>query len=307
MRLDAQQQSIVSISPFRCRMWSLHDRADEYITEQSCREEILSFEKHGQLVPTLGRALHRDPTHDVELIFGARRLFVARHLNVPLRVELRQIKDREAIVAMDIENRQRQDISAYERGASYLRWLREGYFNSQDDIATALKVSASQVSRLLKVARLPPVLLNAFECPADICEGWGLELADALDDPQRREQTIRKAREISGSAERTSAREVCRQLLSASAKGRKPIAKKHDEVVLDDEGEPLFRIRYDRKAVLLVLPVQIVSARCLEKVRQATSTILQRERQQVDAGSGKECGNANSHSTALSVNGCIAD
>jgi ParB family chromosome partitioning protein len=274
--MDAQEK-LIKFNPFRCRMWPLHDRADEYITESSCREEIASFEKHGQLVPVLGRPLHNDPDHDVELIFGARRLFVARHLNVPLRVELRPMPDRQAIIAMDIENRHRQDISPYERGLSYARWLREGYFGSQEDIANALKVSPSQVSRLLKVARLPAVLLSAFETPTEICEGWGLELATAIEDPRRRDQTIRTARKLGTERVRPPAREICRQLLAASASGRKPVAKKHDEVVLDSDGDPLFRIRYDRTSVLLLLPVQVVSARCLKEVRSAVTAVLQQE------------------------------
>jgi ParB/RepB/Spo0J family partition protein len=301
--MDAQEQSIVRVSPFRCRVWSLHDRADEYITEASCREEIASFEKHGQLVPVLGRPLHKDPAHDVELIYGARRLFVARHLNVPLRVELRDMTDREAIIAMDIENRQRKDISPYERGSSYARWLREGLFSSQDDIANALKVSASQVSRLLKVARLPPVMLSAFETPSDICEGWGLELAMALEDPRRREQTIRKAREIGRSPHRPGAREISRQLLAASARGRKPLAKKHDEVVLDNGGPPLFRIRYDRTTVLFVLPVQSVSARCLNDLRNTIAKILQGGKPEPHDFPTKKAGNSRRAGSGLSVSG----
>jgi ParB family transcriptional regulator, chromosome partitioning protein len=277
VREEATRQLISTVSPFRCRMWTLHDRCQDHITEDSCREEIKSFQKHGQLVPALGRPLRNDPTHDVELIFGARRLFVARHLNLSLRVELRELSDREAIAAMDIENRQRQDISAYERGASYAAWLRDGYFGSQEELATALRISASQVSRMLKIARLPPVILNAFESPARICEGWGLELAAALEDPQRREHTIRKAREIVRSEQRVPAAEVYRRLLSAAAVGRKPAAKARDEVILNDHGAPLFRIRYVRAAVMLMLPVQRVSARSLQEIRGAVTTILGHE------------------------------
>jgi ParB-like chromosome segregation protein Spo0J len=69
-------------------------------------------------VPALGRPLHGDLEFDVEIIYGARRLFVARHLNMPLQVELREMSDREALVAMDIENRLRTDISPYERGTA---------------------------------------------------------------------------------------------------------------------------------------------------------------------------------------------
>src|SRR5262245_61544618 len=118
---------IVAVNPFECRLWDLHDRLESQLTEKSCTAEIESFGKHGQLVPALGRPLTQDPTYKVELIYGARRLFVARHINSPLLVEIREMTNREAIVAMDIENRQRTDISAYERGLSYARWLRTGH------------------------------------------------------------------------------------------------------------------------------------------------------------------------------------
>jgi ParB family chromosome partitioning protein len=258
-------------------MWNLHDRAEEHITEASCRQEIASFERYGQLVPVLGRALEQDPAHDIELIFGARRLFVARHLNVPLRVELRKLSDREAIISMDIENRQRQDLSSYERGLAYTRWLRDGYFSSQDDIANSLGISAAQVSKLLKIARLPAVILNAFGSVADIREGWGLELAAALEDPQRRDRTIRKARAIAREPARPSASEVCRQLLAASCAGRKPAAEPRDEVILSDKGTPLFRVRHTRKSVMLLLPVERVSVPRLREIVRVVSCAFQHE------------------------------
>src|SRR5689334_1689624 len=121
--------SIISVNPFRCRVWSLHSRADECLTEESCKTEIESFEKHGQLVPVLGRRIRDNSNYDIELIYGARRLFVACYLNQPLRVDVRTISDRDGIIAMDLENRLRKDISAYERGASYARWLRDGHFD----------------------------------------------------------------------------------------------------------------------------------------------------------------------------------
>ena len=86
MKRGASGQVILSVDPFCCRMWRLHDRAEEYVTEESCRHEIDSFLKHGQLVPVVGRRLPAGDSHEVELIFGARRLFVARNLNLPIRV-----------------------------------------------------------------------------------------------------------------------------------------------------------------------------------------------------------------------------
>src|SRR5690349_7685716 len=102
---------IISVNPFDCRMWDMHDRLDALVTEGSCKSEIESFAKHGQLIPVLGRPLPPDGTHKYELIYGARRLLVARHLNIPLLLEVRPMSDREGLIAMDIENRQRADIS----------------------------------------------------------------------------------------------------------------------------------------------------------------------------------------------------
>jgi ParB family chromosome partitioning protein len=269
------------VNPFRCRMWLLHDRLDSDVTEESCRAEIDSFSKHGQFVPVLGRILHDDPDYDIELIYGARRLFVARHLNIPIAVDVRELSDREAIIAMDIENRQRTDISPYERGLSYARWIRGGHLKSQDDIARTLKVSASQVSRLLKLAKLPSVVIGAFRTPVDICETWGLDLSDALDDPDRRQATLQKARALSCLSERPPAREVYRCLIAAAVRGRKLKTKVRDEVVKGQDGTALFRIRHQTSCIALLLPAHVMSVELLGSIRNSIVQILQ-------SGSGQE-------------------
>lgn len=268
------QSTIIAVSPFRCRMWPLHDRLECHVNEETCRSEIESFSRQGQLVPVLGRPLRGDLEYDVELIYGARRLFVARHINKPLLVEIRELGDRDALIAMDIENRQRTDISPYERGLSYARWLRSGHFKTQDEIARALRVSSSQVSRLLKLARLPSVIIGAFNGPLEICEGWGLSLIDALDDPKKRDATLRKARAICSSSAALPAREVYRELLRASVLGAKPKSRTHDEVIKDVHGAALFRIRQQRNSIALVLPVEKMQARVLDDIRRTLASML---------------------------------
>ncbi len=264
---------IVHVSPFRCRMSPLHDRLEENITEEDCRAEIESFEKHGQLLPALGRRIPRERDCEIELIYGARRLFVARHLNKLLAVEVRDLSDREAIVAMDIENRQRKDLSPYERGLSYARWLRAGCFESQEEMARALNVSASQVSRLLKLARLPSVVVNAFSSGLDICETWGLELSEILDKPSR-QSVIQTAREIASIDPRPPAREVYRQLITSSIAGRKVRSMSHDRVVSDENGVPLFRVREHRDSIALLLPMDKISAQSLKNIEAAVVEAL---------------------------------
>jgi len=269
-------QSIVSVSPFRCRMWSFHARLEAHVTEETCKEEIASFTRHGQLVPVLGRPIQGDPDYDVELIYGARRLFAARHINKPLRVELRNVSDKEAIVAMDIENRQRLDISPYERGQSYALWLREGYFSSQDEIARALRVSASQISRLLKLTRLPNVVVRAFDSPLSICEGWGLDLLEVLENPEKRMLLLRRARQLAESQERPPARDTYGELLMAAAGARKARKRRPTEVVKGDDGAPLFSIKYQGTTVALVLPVTRASRELLDNICGVVAGMLGR-------------------------------
>ncbi len=267
---------IVSANPFRCRVWDLHHRLDHVIDENTCDTEIRSFSEHGQLVAALGRPLHGDPDHDIELICGARRLFIARHLNVPLLVEVREMTNRAAVIAMDIENRQRVDLSPYERGLSFARCLRAGYFESQDDLARALRISQSQVSRLLTLARLPSVVVNAFPNPVEIREGWGFDLERALQDTRRRQATIARARAlVSSSTPRPSAVDVYQQLLDAAVTGRKVRTRPRDEVVTAEDGTPLFRIRGQKKTIAVLLPRDQVSQDTLDAVRDAVRDVLQ--------------------------------
>ena len=264
----------MSVDPFKCRVWALHDRFASEINERTCRLEIDSFAAHGQIVPALGRRVTDDPDCEVELICGARRLFAARHLKKPLLVELRELSDREGLVAMDIENRQRQDISPYERGVGYRRWLQEGVFESQEELARMLNLSTSQISRSLRLARLPAVVVDAFRDPGQIRECWGLEILDALDDPQRRPATIRAARTLGKVSPRLQGCDVMRRLLSCLDPGRKASLGRRDRVVQGHDGSALFRIRHHNHAIALVFSAAKLSQQHLESIESRLKDIL---------------------------------
>lgn len=274
---ERHAEAVVAVNPFRCRMWKLHDRLDEYVNETTCQAEIESFRRNGQLIPALGRRVQGDPDYDVELAFGARRLFIARHLNVPLLVELRELSDMEVVVAMDVENRHRKDLSPYERGRSFASWLRAGFFGSQEELARALRISASKVSRLTALARLPAVIVDAFGGPLGICEGWGVDLLRMWDNPERRPTITRVARAIANTSPRPTPEHVYERLLSAgSGKGRRRRRSDHDEVVKSTQGQPLFRLRRQRKAIALLLPADQVPPDVLGEIRDSIRDIIER-------------------------------
>jgi ParB family transcriptional regulator, chromosome partitioning protein len=278
---ETPRKDEVFIDPFRCRIWAHHERLEDHLTEETCRAEIESYVRHGQLIPALGRPLKNDPWHEVELIYGARRLFVARHLKRPLRVELRDMTDQEAVVAMEIENHHRQQASPYERGLCFSRWLQNKLFESQDDIARALNISKSQVSRYLRLTRLPSVVLSAFDSPTDIAESWGLDLINAWEDPQRQRNLARRARAIKVDPHRPSAREVYRYLMDNSVHPkRKASTTLCDEVVRGLDGDPLFRIRHQHRSIAVLLPNERVSKKSLQEIRTFLAGLLQHTTEQ---------------------------
>ncbi|MET0660525.1 MAG: ParB/RepB/Spo0J family partition protein [Steroidobacteraceae bacterium] len=263
---------IVTVNPFRCRVWNLHPRLDEHITEESCREQIESIEKHGQLVPALGRRLRGEPGYSVEVIYGARRLFVARHLNQPLLIELRDLSDRDALIAMDVENRLRLDISAYERAFSYARWLREGHFKSQDELAHALQMSAAHVSRSLRLASLPREIVAAFGSGAEICEEWGVELAQLLKESQQEQKLLRAAQRIAALSQRPPAQEIYETLRATGGAPRASTTR--ERVVKDDQGTTLFRVQYRRDSIRVVLPLGAISKASLRAIESSVARIM---------------------------------
>ena len=267
---------IIEVNPFRCRVWAQHERLEEHITEQNCKAEIQSFEEHGQQIPVLGRPVKgkSDSMCDVELVYGARRLFVARHLNVPLRVEIRDMTDQQAAIALDIENRQRKATSPYERALCYLRWLDAKVFASQEEIAAALRISPSQVSRAIRLAGLPSVLLEAFESPLDVCESWGIDLLALWQDTKRRAELTEIAESLAAESPRPAPDKIFEQLMGPPQE-RKRRARATDEIVRDLQGRTLFRVRRSRNNLAIILGSDQLSRSSLERLKRLLTEKLQ--------------------------------
>jgi ParB family transcriptional regulator, chromosome partitioning protein len=277
---DTSDEQVLSVDPFRCRLWHLHDRLEESLCERACRAEIDSISRLGQIVPALGRRVSDDPDHDYELIYGARRWFAARHLAVPLRIQLCTLGDREALIAMDIENRQRCDLSPYERGMSYARWLQREIFSSQEEIARALGISTSAVSRLLKLARLPSIVVASFATPADMLENWGVALWEASIDRRRRPRLIRRARTLAAEARSRVPQDVYRELMAATRTLPRRQESTRDTIIRSDAGQPLFRIRRRAQGLTLVLPPRLAYEKIQSLTRMIEKTLAEMNAEQ---------------------------
>ena len=155
-------------------------------------------------IQAAGGNVQRDPgaavagqsgSADYEIVFGHRRHRACLELGLPVSAVIEPMEDVALFVAMDRENRQRKDLSAWEQGMMYRRALDEGLFPSMTfRWPIGWGWYAGNVSKALSLARLPVEVVGAFESPLDLPLSWAAALSEALQkDP---EGVVRRASEV---------------------------------------------------------------------------------------------------------------
>ena len=136
-----------------------------------------------------------EPAIEYEVVFGHRRHAACLELGLPVSAVIQPMTDRELFGEMDRENRQREDLSAYEQGVMYLNALESGLFESMRKLAEAVGVDHGLVSKAVGVAQLPDVVVQAFDSPVEIQYRWAKPLNEALQrDPDGLMERARRVR-----------------------------------------------------------------------------------------------------------------
>lgn len=283
--------AIEQVEPANCVLWQFHERFGDELSDGFCKELITSMQRHGQRHPVLGRRIEGRGGAATELIYGARRLFAATKLGIKLLVDVRELDDRAAIVEMEIENRLRSDISPYERGMSYRRWLNARVFASQSELAKELGVSEAQVSRLLRYSELPAAVVAAFDSVRSIREEWAIALAKVCQDVDGRPRLMRRAREISQTERRSPPQVVYRRLLAGADSRGCETRKADDEVVRSSSGRPMYRIAVRTSAVHFIVPHDALSENLMQELKRQLTCMLEQVMREKTVGSPSyKCG-----------------
>lgn len=121
-----------------------------------------------------------------EIVYGHRRHQACLDLGIQVKaIIVDEMDDQELFAQMDRENRSRENLSAWEQGAMYLKALNENLFTSIRQLSEKLGVNHSNASRSIKVAQLPDAVVKAFPSPMVIQVRWAKPLSDALQkDPE---------------------------------------------------------------------------------------------------------------------------
>ncbi len=201
---ERQEKVLQWVDPADCRMWARHNREYSLLSEENCRDLIDGIRAQGQQeFPAIVRRL-KGETPQYEVICGARRHFAVSWLranNYPqfkYLIEVRDLTDEEAFRLADIENRERSDISDYERARDYAEAIRLYYGGKQKAMAARLEVSDAWLSRYLALARLPDQVVAAFPTIRDIRELHARTLKPLLAKEATRRQVLGEARKIAG-------------------------------------------------------------------------------------------------------------
>lgn len=156
-----------------CLPWEFANRLD--ISTETCADLIDSINLVAQRIPAIVRPSKTNPDK-YELICGARRLFACQTLDIDILVAIAELDDKEAALVMDLENREREDISAYERGRDYKRWIHEGIYKNAAEICQKTGIKKALLSQLMSIAELPEAVIRAFKHPSNLPFRWAREL-----------------------------------------------------------------------------------------------------------------------------------
>ncbi|WP_116600301.1 ParB/RepB/Spo0J family partition protein [Primorskyibacter marinus] len=261
---EREEKTLRWVDAAVCRMWDKHNRAYDLLTEDNCRDLIDGIRSQGQQeFPAIVRRLPAGDGAEYEVICGARRHFAITWLNANnypqfrYLIEVRDLTDEEAFRLADIENRDREDISDYERARDYAAAVQAYYGGKQKLMAQRLEVSEAWLSRYLQLSKLPAEIVNAYASIRDIKELHARQLKPLMNDKIARDSVLQAACDVAD--QQTKAREgqgaaldgaqVLNRLKAAVAppKTAKPTAKAYGGA--KDEGGVVMR-RKGRKIVL---------------------------------------------------------
>jgi ParB family chromosome partitioning protein len=272
---ELEEKTLHWVDPAECRMWVGHNRAYGLLNADNCRDLIDGIRAQGrQEFPAIVRSAPEQDGTRYEVICGARRHFAVSWLranNYPqfkYLIEVRDLTNEEAFRLADIENRDREDISDYERAIDYAKAVEAYYGGRQKTMAERLEVSEAWLSRYLQMARLPHEVIAAYATIRDIRELHARQLKPLLADDATRDLLLDAARAIA--VRQAAAREgqgtimdgpqVTAALRMAATKGR---ATNEASVFRRSPSESGIRAKKRGKAIVMEFP-EGLSAESLE-------------------------------------------
>jgi len=175
-----QGETVVELDPATIDASFVRDRMED--DEQEFADLLNAIRERGQDSPILVRP-HPSQSGRYMAVFGHRRIRVARELGRPVRAVVKDIKDRDHVVAQGQENTARANLSFIEKALFAGELARLSYDNDNTIVLAALSVEKATLSKMLAVASMPGDLLQIIGAAKGIGRDRWYELKMLLDKP----------------------------------------------------------------------------------------------------------------------------
>ena len=180
LRLDPKS---IALTEFANRHALGLDTSDESF--KALKESIRT---HGQDTPVRVRPAAPGAAKPYELVEGHRRHAACLALDkeadggfpILARLDAAAKDTKNLVLKMYRENAERMDLSPYEYGRMFQSWLAAKVFQRQGELAKAVGLVDSSVTKYLQVAELPAEVIAAFGDPRMIALRWVSDLSRAL-------------------------------------------------------------------------------------------------------------------------------
>ncbi|AGT10693.1 plasmid partitioning protein RepB [Paracoccus aminophilus] len=174
---DLKRRAILDVPPDLIDNAGLRDRLDEDPAGSLALQASIS--EYGQQVPVLLRH-HPNIEGRYEVVYGRRRVAALKALKLPVKAMVRQLDDRELVIAQGQENSARKDLSFIEKALFAQQMAKSGY--ERKVICDALAIDKTVLSRMLTVVEtLPAELVYAIGSAPSVGRDRWLALARRLE------------------------------------------------------------------------------------------------------------------------------
>jgi len=177
----ADAEAVLELDPNLVEPSFVSDRIGSEADDDAEFNAVLdAIGKHGQTTPILVKPHPVKKSHYM-VIFGHRRLRAAKALGRKVRAIVRELSDRDHVVAQGQENSARSNLSFIEKVFFAANLERLGY--DQTTVLAALSIDKTTLSKLLSVAAIPNEIVQGIGPAKGIGRDRWYELKQLLEVP----------------------------------------------------------------------------------------------------------------------------
>lgn len=180
-------ETVVELDPDLVDSSFVRDRLEE--DDQEFEELLNAIRERGQDSPILVRP-HPRSSGRYMVVFGHRRLRVAKALERKVRVVVKELSDSDHLVAQGQENSARSNLSFLEKAMFASHIARLHFDNDNRVVMSALSLDKATLSKMLAVAGMPAELLGAVGAAKGIGRDRWYELKTLVEKPANLERAL---------------------------------------------------------------------------------------------------------------------